>query len=182
MATFLKSQIGWTPLETLRKRLPSKHTGSRKIEAMEYIGLIERDGENVKLSEDGRAWANGSDAERATVMSRLLRSNPLYDATIEWLHYTHQKDEAPKTDVANYWHDNLSAESGGVTGDSLGDAVVFFLRVADAAGLGTFVAAGVGRDTHLKIDRAVLTAYAQGSTAGAASKTQDGEGEIEAFA
>jgi hypothetical protein len=163
VATFLKGQLGWTTLDSLRKRLPTKHTGSRKIEAMRYVGLLERDGENVKLTDAGRAYADGSEADRAQVMAERLRSTPLYHETIQWLHYTFRKDEASKTDVAHHWHDKLSEESGGVTGDSLGDGVVFFLRMADVATLGTFVSAGVGRETELRIDREALAALATGS-------------------
>lgn len=158
LASYLKSQIGLTSLTTLRQRISHKHTGARKIEAMKYLGLLERDGENVKLTEDGRAYADGEAAERAAVMAKRLRDVPLYHATIEWLHYTYRQDEASKTDVANHWHDHLSEESGGATGDSLADGVVFFLRMADVAEIGTFVAAGVGRDTHLAIDRERLAA------------------------
>jgi hypothetical protein len=163
VAEFLKGQLGWTTLDTLRKRLPTKHTGSRKIEAMRYLGLLERDGENVKLTDAGREYADGDETERARVAGDRLRAVPLYNETIQWLHYTFKKDDASKTDVGNYWHDKLSDESGGVTGDSLGDAVVFFLRMADVAGLGQFVAAGVGRDTHLRIDGDALTELATGT-------------------
>ncbi len=156
---FLKSQIGWTSVEALRKRLPSKHTGARKIDAMRYLGLIERDGDNVKLTGDGRSYADADPAGQATAMADRIREIPLYHATVEWLHYTHKKDVATKTDVANHWHDSLSEESAGVTGDSLGDASVFFLRVADLAGLGKFTAAGIGRETHLEIDRENLAAF-----------------------
>jgi hypothetical protein len=163
VASFLKGQLGWTTLDTLRKRLSTKHTGSRKIEAMRYLGLLERDGENVKLSDAGRAFADGGDAERAKVMGDRLRAIPLYHETIQWLHYTFAKDDASKTDVGNYWHDKLPDESGGVTGDSLGDAVVFFLRMADVAGLGQFIAAGRSRDTHLRVDREALETLATGA-------------------
>jgi hypothetical protein len=160
VAAFLKGQLGWTTLDSLRKRLPTKHTGSRKIEAMRYLGLLERDGENVKLTDAGRAYADGTEPQRTQVMAERLRSIPLYHETIQWLHYTFKKDEASKTDVGHHWHDKLSEESGGVTGDSLGDAVVFFLRMAAIAGLGTFVAAGVGRETELRIDREALAVLA----------------------
>jgi hypothetical protein len=179
VAEFLKGQLGWTTLDTLRKRLPTKHTGSRKIEAMRYLGLLERDGENVKLTVAGRAFADGSDQERATVMAARLNATPLYHETIQWLHYTFTRDDASKTDVGNYWHDKLPDESGGVTGDSLGDAVVFFLRMADVAGLGQFVAAGVGRDTHLRIDREALAPLATGSGA-TAPPPAHGDGEQKA--
>ena len=72
-----------------------EHTGCRKIDAMRYLGLLERDGENVKLSDAGRAYADGSEQERANVMGDPLRAIPLSNETIQWLHYTVKKADAP---------------------------------------------------------------------------------------
>jgi hypothetical protein len=165
---FLKGQVGWVPLERVRKTIDSKLSDNRKLEACRYLGLIERDGTNIKLSESGQAYANGDDAARAGVMLAALKGVPLYWQTVEWLHHN-KKIEPTKTDVGNYWHDKLQGELDGAKDAALTDAVIFFFRVADAAGLGNFIAGGRGRSVAvLRTDlEAIARAVATPSTASA---------------
>jgi hypothetical protein len=145
---FLKGQVGWVPLDRVRKTIDSKLSDNRKLEASRYLGLVERDGTNIKLSESGYAYANGDDATRTTVMLTALKGVPLYFQTIEWIHHN-KKIEPTKTDVGNYWHDKLQSELDGAKDAALTDAVIFFFRVADASGLGKFIAPGRGRPIAL---------------------------------
>ena len=50
---------------------------------MRHLGLLERDGENVKLTVDGRDYAAGDGAKRAEVIRKRLRADALYFATLE---------------------------------------------------------------------------------------------------
>lgn len=159
---YLKNQVGWVPLEQIRKAIPRKHANSMKIEAMRHLGLIDRDGENVKLTAAGREYGAGDGAARAALMRTALRSDPLYNATLEWFHYNDKSDES-KTDIANYWHEHHHEAAGEATGDALTDATVFFMRMVGVAELGKFSAAGRGRDTHLKLDEAKLAEFATGA-------------------
>lgn len=158
---YLKNQVGWVELDQIKKAIPPKHVNGMKVEAMRHIGLLDRDGQNVKLTDAGRTYAAGDPAKRADVIRGQLRVDPLYKATLEWMHFN-EKSTVPKTDIANYWHDNHTNETGGAKGDALTDGAVFFMRMTDAAGLGKFVAAGTGRDTHLKMDVEALTGFVTG--------------------
>jgi hypothetical protein len=166
---YLKGQVGWVPLERIRKTIDSKLSDNRKLEACRYLGLIERDGTNIKLSESGRAYASGDDAARSAVMLAALRNVPLYSQTVDWIHHNH-KAEPTKTDVGNYWHDKLQSELDGAKDTALTDAVIFFFRVADAAGLGKFIAPGRGRPIALlrsdldKIEQVVTGSAPQPAT------------------
>lgn len=161
VSSYLKSQVGWVNLDKIRKAIPAKHANAMKIEAVRHLGLLERDGENVKLTTDGRDYAAGDPARRAEVMRKRLRADPLFSATLEWMHFN-EKTSVTKTDVANYWHDNHAADIGGATGDALTDSTVFFMRMVGVAELGRFVPAGVGRETHLVMDADRLTEFATG--------------------
>jgi hypothetical protein len=163
LAAYLKNQVGWVEVDKVRKAIPSRHTDPRKLEAMRFVGLLERDGNNVKLTTpDGRAFAAGDEVERGEIMRRRLKSIPLYSATLDWMHFN-DKVDVSKTDIANCWHDNHATETGGAVGDSLTDATVFFMRVVDLAQLGRFIAAGTGRDTHLEMDPVALEEFATGT-------------------
>jgi hypothetical protein len=176
LAAYLKNQVGWVEIDKIRKAIPPKHAHTMKIEAMRHLGLIERDGNNVKLTPEGRDYAAGDPTKRAEVMRGRLRSIPLYNATLEWMHFN-DKTEVLKTDVANYWHDNHASETGGAVGDALTDSAVFFMRMVGIAELGKFVAAGSGRDTHLEMDSEALAALVTGAPAPGPAPAQPEEKE-----
>ncbi len=161
VSSYLKNQVGWVQLDKIRKAIPAKHAHAMKIEAMRHIGLLERDGENVKLTTDGRDYAGGDPTKRAEIMRKRLRADSLYHATLEWMHFN-DKTSVTKSDVANYWHDHHTSDIGDARGDALTDSTVFFMRMVGTAELGRFVPAGVGRETHLEIDEGRLKGFATG--------------------
>ncbi len=162
LSAYLKNQVGWVEIEKIKKAIPVKHASGFKIEAMKFLGLLERDGNNVKLTTpDGRDFAAGDAAKRAEIARRRLKAIPVYNDTLDWMHFN-EKTDVPKTDIANYWHDNHSTETGGALGDALTDAAVFFMRMVGLAELGKFVPAGVGRDTHLEMDAVRLEEFVTG--------------------
>jgi hypothetical protein len=163
LTEFLRTQVGWISIEAIKKAIPARHADNRKIEAVRYLGFIERDGANVKLTDDGRNYAGGAPADRVTLLRKSLRSVQLYNDTLTWLHWN-KKETVNKADVANYWHDKHENLLGGAAGAALTDAAVFFMRLAGAAGLGKFVSAGVGRETHVQVDRPVLESFVTGET------------------
>lgn len=160
---YLKSQVGWVPVDRIRKAVPPKHANAMKVDAMRRLGLIDRDGQNVKLTTDGREFAEGDADGQAAVIEKRLKADELYHQTLEWMHYS-GKSNPTKTDIANYWHDDHQAVIGEAKGDALTDATVFFMRMVGLAKLGKFVSAGRGRDSHLVMDAARLEEYATGAT------------------
>jgi hypothetical protein len=161
ITAYLANQVGWVPLSKVRASIPAKHAYNRKIEAVRYIGLVERDGENLKLTESGREFAGGDANKHSEVMRQLLADKPLYKATLDWMHY--QEKTAPnKTEVANYWHDHHEPETAGASNEALSHSAVFFMRMVGVADLGRFVAAGTGRETHLELDDSKLAEFVTG--------------------
>jgi hypothetical protein len=160
LTNYLKSQVGWTTIERLRTAIDSKHADNRKLEAARYIGIIERDGENIRLSPRGREYAGASDdAEREAVLLKTIQDTQLYSETVQWLHWT-KRYEPNKPDIGNYWHDKHPDKLEGAKNAALTDAAVFFLRLAGAAGLGQFIPAGNRRpETLLRADPAKLAAF-----------------------
>lgn len=152
LLSYLRTQIGMVDLTKVRGALDSKTTDNRKLEAAVYVGLIEREGQKIEITAEGRRYASSSDqAERAAVIASLIVGRPLYHATLEWMHYNGV--EPVKTAIGEYWYKNQDALLEGAKGAALTDAVVFFMRFADAAGLGKFISAGKGRpETYFKGD------------------------------
>ncbi|WP_457252742.1 hypothetical protein [Pedococcus sp. P5_B7] len=168
LLAYMKTQVGWVPLEKIRKTLPTKATDNRKLEAMRTIGLIERDNTNIKVSDAGWKYIRSTEsADKAAVLRDQLGTVQLYVDTVHWMHYN-GKPEPTRTDVANYWHDKHEGQIQGAKGAALTDAAVFFLRLAAGAGLGTFVRAGNNRpDTYLKGDASAISAFTLGPTTAA---------------
>lgn len=135
-----------------------KAADARKIEAASYLGLIEKQGNTVRLTEMGRKFARGNKEGKQLIICSLIKKIDLYRNTVDWIY--HQKSEiANKTDIASFWTQNYAAATGAAKGDALSDGAVFFIRVAEMAGLGKFVPAGRGRESHLKIDRGKLETF-----------------------
>ena len=157
---YLKTQVGWVAVDKVKKAIPTRHADNRKLEAMRYIGMIERDGSKIKLTEAGRGYSSAADDDsRADIIRSLIRPISLYHQTAEWMHFS-SKDAPTKTEVANYWHDSHTDELQGASGAALTDAVIFFLRLMSAAGLGQYVGAGNNRpETYLKVNTEALEQY-----------------------
>jgi hypothetical protein len=113
LTTYLRSQVGWVPLERVKKTIDSRLADNRKLEAGKRLGLLDRDGTNVKLTDRGREYAGGADeAAKRPIIASAIREVPLYLETIEWIH--HSKIENPtRTDIGNYWHDKHAAQLEG---------------------------------------------------------------------
>lgn len=167
LTNYLRSQVGWVETSKASNAIGSRHVDNRKLEAMKYIGLLDRDGNNIKLSAIGQDYADGDEVTKPKVLQQSIRSIPLYFETIEWLHHSNKGNQT-KTQLASYWHDNHSGRLDGASGAALTDAVIFFMRVMEQADLSHFVPAGRGRpETFLEIEREKLAAYLDESPADA---------------
>ena len=173
LSTYLKTQVGWVPLERVRKTLDAKYSDNRKLEAQRRVGFIERDGVNVKLTDRGRAYASSSDpSERVELMQAAIREVPLYVETIDWIHYS-RVDDPDKTTVGNYWHDKHQDQIEGAKGAALTDAVIFFMRLADAAGLGTFTrGSGKKPESYLKSNKESINSFVESKQTSSTSHSE----------
>ncbi|MUM16180.1 hypothetical protein BI330_07350 [Mycobacterium sp. CBMA 623] len=154
---YLKTQVSWVSVGKVKATIDPKHADKRKLDAATHIGFLQRDGENLRLTDLGRTYANATEASvKAQAMLEMLLSDGLYSATVHWMHFNPQTDPT-KTAIGVYWHDHHGDKLGGAQGDGLTDAVVFFLRLAGSAGLGKYIGAGNGRpETYLKGDASAI--------------------------
>jgi hypothetical protein len=160
LLAFLRPSFGWVSLTKVKANLDSKTSDNRKLEAARWIGLIKRDGQNVEITDEGRAYASTQDpAEKARIMAGLLAAAPLYAETVEWMYHAN-KSEPTKTDVGDQWYKHYGDLLEGAQGAALGDGVIMFMRVAEAAGLGKFITAGNRRpETYFKGERPAIEQF-----------------------
>lgn len=141
---FMSRQVGWIAVDKAKKSLGAKLLDDRKIAAMAYLGLIDRDGNNLKATAAGMRFNGG---ERVETLREGLLQTELYRSTVEWLHFG-AKTEVTAVEVGQYWQAHHQDNVGDVNGDRLKDGAVFFFRVADAAKLGTLTIGRGGKETR----------------------------------
>lgn len=151
---FASRQVGWIPIEKARKSLGTKLLDDRKLGAMAYLGLIERDGNNVKITASGMLFNNG---DRVDTLRQALLQSELYRSTLEWLHFG-AKAEVTAVEVGQYWQEHHLEAVGPVNGDRLKDGAVFLFRIADAGKLGTMTIGRGGKETRFSAAAADIAA------------------------
>jgi hypothetical protein len=175
---YLQPRVGWTGVETAKTAIGTA-ADTRKIEAMRFLGLVDRDGSNFKLTAVGREMAGASADDQARIMRERLSAIALYRGTLDWIHYQ-SKTQPTKADVSNHWLDNYQGALGDIGAAALSDTVTFFFRVMEMAGLGMAVNAGRGREAHVKVDAEALAALVTGTPSDSAEADEavddDGEG------
>jgi len=157
----LGSKPGWVDSTTIKTNLGAAGD-SRKLNALHYVGVIERDGTNAKLSEAGREIARASDQKREDLFAARLGETPIYFNTLDWIYW--QEMEGPtKVDVASHWIDTKAEGTEGAADGLISDGAICFFRMAEYGGLGKFINAGKGREARFDVDRARLGSLVAGA-------------------
>jgi hypothetical protein len=159
---FLRPTFGWVTLAKVKANLGSKVTDNRKVEAARYLGFIERESQNIRITDQGRAYSSAQTVEtKAHVMREQLAKTPLYLETMSWMYHSNSTGPS-KTDVAEQWHKHQTALLQGAQGAALTDGVIVFMRAAEAAGLGKFITAGRNRpETKFRGDAGAIEKFAE---------------------
>ncbi|MFF3037574.1 hypothetical protein [Arthrobacter citreus] len=144
MLAFLSRQVGWVSVDKAKKSLDAKLLDDRKVGAIAYLKLIDRDGTNLKATPRGMRFQNG---DRVKALREGILDSDLYRHTVEWLHFG-ARAEVTAVEVGQYWQAQHRESVGEVTGDRLKDGAVFFFRVAEGANLGSLIIGRGGKETR----------------------------------
>ncbi len=146
MLAFLSRQIGWVAVDKAKKSLDAKLLDDRKVGAMAYLKLIDRDGTNFRATSRGMRFQNG---DRVGALREGILDSELYRHTVEWLHFG-SRSEVTAIEVGQYWQAHHRESVGEVNGDRLKDGAVFFFRVAEGANLGSLIIGRGGKETRFQ--------------------------------
>ncbi|WP_347110193.1 hypothetical protein AAHB33_05665 [Paenarthrobacter sp. S56] len=141
---YLSRQIGWTSVDKAKKSLDAKLLDDRKIGAMAYLKMVDRDGMNLKAAENGMRFQGG---DRVGALREGILQSDLYRHTVDWLHFG-ARSEVTAVEVGQYWQAQHRESVGDVTGERLKDGAVFFFRVAEGANLGSLKIGRGGKETR----------------------------------
>lgn len=133
-------------------------TGSWK--ALQFWEIIQLDDDRMTLTIAGREIARDEGTLRNALAS-ALRSTPAYHSALEWA-YHQNLQQVDSHELGAYWHEHFKSALGAETDKAIARACGAFLRIAEAAGLGTYVLGRKGQPTRLEVDRAALQSFVEG--------------------
>jgi len=142
---YLTHQIGWVETAKIEKALGT--LDDRKISTMAALGLIHRDGGNLKTTPRGQLFSSG---EQARALREAVLDVELYRATLEWVHYS-ERSEVTATEIGQYWESSHEDTLGNLSGTTLKDGAVCFGRIIDGAKLGEFTVGRGGKETRISL-------------------------------
>lgn len=129
------------------------------LNAALYLGLVKENGSAFTVTHEGREYFQSEDeGGKQNVLRGLTKKIPIYDLTLEYLH--HNKKLSPtKVEIGSFWNENYNKKIDGFSDDNLSSAVIFYFKFLDKTGLGKYVNAGRGRETHIILDQVELAKY-----------------------
>lgn len=123
-----------------------KHLDGRKLAALRFWGLIEEEGDRMKVSDRGREAVRDSGAARSNVLKGVIEKIAPYKAVIE--RAVHRGDDSiSATEVAAHWHEHFTSEVS-EKDKGLNDQAVCFFHVAQGADLGVLTIGRKGMPTR----------------------------------
>lgn len=156
LVKYLRTKATGATVSETKATLGATVVDNRKLAALESWGFIDKEGDRLKLAELGRELAR--DFNRLPVVAmRSVNSVKAYRQTLEWAH--HQGFASLDTpEVGAYLHTNFPVDLGTVAEKGIAASVASFLKLAEAAGLGTFILGRKGLPTRLELNRDRLSA------------------------
>jgi len=73
VTTYLKNKVGWVPISTIKTAIATKYVDARKLDAMQFLSLIEKKDQTIKLSDSGRRFADGATPQRRSGLATAIR-------------------------------------------------------------------------------------------------------------
>ena len=139
-----------------------KYLDGRKLVALKFWGLIEDDGNKMKIADQGRQFVKNSGSSRSEVLGEVIRRVSPYGAIVERV--AHRREETiAATEVAAHWHEHFRS----VVSESekiLNDQAVCFFQIAQGADLGTLTIGRKGMQTRFDFEADAVRAFVDGQS------------------
>ena len=126
-------------------------TDGRKISGLVSWGLMQREGDKVTLTAEGRSYAMGSSHVKTRLLSAIVLNHSPYLGTLEWA--AHNNIETmTSADVVARWLDYYRGEVGSDNETSLNRMAVCFFYLLQGAGIGNLIIGRRGLPTRFDVD------------------------------
>lgn len=141
----------------------SKRIDGRKLSALRFWGLIEDDGNRMKITDRGRQFVKDNGAFRSEALREVVRYVPPYVAMIERAVHR-SEDTVTATEVAAHWHEHFKDEVS-ESEKILNDQAVCFFHIAQGADFGQLIRGRKTMPTRFDFDSDATRAFVNGTTA-----------------
>ena len=141
--------------------LDKKRLDGRKLAGLKFWGLIEENGNRMKLMERGRRAVKDKGAYRNEVLREVVRNTPPYTAVVE--RAVHRGEGTiTATEVASHWHEHFGDKVSN-SDRILNDQAVCFFQLAEGADLGKVTMGRKGQPTRFDFDPDSARVFVKGS-------------------
>lgn len=150
--------------------LDSRVLDGRKLSALKVWGLIDDEGDKMRLTDRGRRVTKDRGARRAEVLREVVASIPPYAAIVE--RAVHKNETTiTATEVAAHWHLHFKQDASG--NDSILNAqAVCFFQLAEGAQLGVLVIGRSGQPTRFDFDENSARTFVESGGSTVATETE----------
>jgi hypothetical protein len=157
---FMKRSPGGVSIDSVKATVGEKLVDGRKVAAYVAWGFIEKAGDELQLTEFGRALARADAEEHSKFFARVILGCDPYRLAVDRAHYQ-SIEEITAADMAAHWMAHAADHVGRGTGESVRRQAVCFFGLAQAAGLGTMFLGRRGKETRLTFDLAAIAALVE---------------------
>ncbi len=140
-----------------------KHLERRKLTALKSWGLVEDDGNKMKISGQGRQYVKDSGAHSNEVLRMVIRQVGPYLAVVERVVHR-REDSIDSNEVAAHWHEHFRDEASDSEG-VLNEQVLCFFHIAQGADLGRLTIGRRGMPTRFEFDVEATRLFFDGTSA-----------------
>ena len=148
-----------------RAVVDKKRLDGRKLAALRFWGLIEDEGDRMKVSDRGRQAVKDGGAAQCRVLQDVIREIKPYKAAVE--RAVHRGDTTiSATELAAHWHEHFKTEVS--TSDKvLNDQAVCFFQIAQGADLGVLTVGRKGMPTRFDFSVEAIRSFIEVSSSAA---------------
>ena len=146
ICAYLSTKPTGATLPEAKAVVDKKRLDGRKLAALRFWGLIEDEGDRMKVSDRGRRTVKDAGAARNDALKDVIRGIGPYKAVVE--RAVHRgEDTISATEVAAHWHEHFTSEVSS-TDKGLNDQAVCFFQIAQGADLGALIIGRKGMPTR----------------------------------
>lgn len=154
---YLRKKPGGVTINEAVDAIKKQVFDPRKVLAYEALGLVERQGDRLKLSPLGHELGRKLQPV-AQVFRALLNGQPAYRDVLAWA-ARQDMDVIVQADAAGFWQERHPQALAAHDEHAVEASVVCFFQLCQAAALGTVIIGKKGQPTRLRVEREELLAY-----------------------
>ena len=146
VCSYLATKPTGATLAEAKAVVDNKHLVRRKITALKNWGIIESDGNKIKITDRGRLAVRDAGAFQSGVLREVVGQVEPYKRIIERVIHR-QEGTLAATDVAAHWHEHFKSEVADQD-KTLNEQAICFFQIAQGADLGKLTIGRKGMRTR----------------------------------